>query len=397
MSRNIQIREPGNNYADVLHPETNSGMVLMANGRTLQEDRDSHLAENRYHWAHGVNDFVITTGGDFQYVEGAIIRFGASTTNTGAVTLNVDGKDAKPLRHPATYAELPPGRLKQYQYYEAIYNSGWDCFFIKASAEGNATADSVLAGKTFSNDAGTGLTGTMSNQGAKIITPGTTNKAIPSGYHNGQGYVVGSPNLVASNIKRGVNIFGVTGTFFGADIFGEAKYSVVPGALTITHGPSSQGSTRETVVDYGSPVTMLVIRNLGSLNPFEVYANTQYTGQPVSYNAFAWIRINSKADGGYYDIAHAYVSGLTGQGPIGYEVERVLFIFYEGYIHLATIERERNGADDTVTRFLANEGGPATEFDASQGITIEMYASYDNSNDGIARAGIRSGTRIAFY
>lgn len=45
MSRNIQIREPGNNYADVLHPETNSGMVLMANGKTLQNDRDSHLAE----------------------------------------------------------------------------------------------------------------------------------------------------------------------------------------------------------------------------------------------------------------------------------------------------------------------------------------------------------------
>lgn len=38
MSRNIQIREPGNNYEDVLHPETNSSMVLMENGSTLQED-----------------------------------------------------------------------------------------------------------------------------------------------------------------------------------------------------------------------------------------------------------------------------------------------------------------------------------------------------------------------
>jgi len=186
-------------------------------------------------------------------------------------------------------------------------------------------------------------------------------------------------------------------SLFGADIFGEAKYSVVPNALTITHGPSSQGSTTETVVDYGSPVTMLVIRNLGSSNPFEAYANTQYTGQPLLYNARAWIRIYSKADEGYYDIAHAYVSGLIGQGPIGYEVERVLIIFHEGYIHLATIERERNGADDTVIRFLANEGGPAGEFDASQGITIEMHASYDNSNNGIARARIRSGTRIAIY
>ena len=45
MARNIQIREPGNNYADVLHPETNSGMVLMENGSTLQEDIDAHKAE----------------------------------------------------------------------------------------------------------------------------------------------------------------------------------------------------------------------------------------------------------------------------------------------------------------------------------------------------------------
>lgn len=96
---------------------------------------DEHLAGNQYGWAYGVNDLVITTGGDFQYVDGAIIRFGTSNTNTGAVTLNVDGKGARPLRNPVGYAELPPGRLKQYQYYEAIYNGSHDCFFIKTNVE----------------------------------------------------------------------------------------------------------------------------------------------------------------------------------------------------------------------------------------------------------------------
>jgi hypothetical protein len=51
MSRNIQIREPGNNYADVLHPETNSGMVLMSNGKTLQNDLDTHKADYATHTA----------------------------------------------------------------------------------------------------------------------------------------------------------------------------------------------------------------------------------------------------------------------------------------------------------------------------------------------------------
>jgi hypothetical protein len=101
----------------------------------VQTDLNSHKAENLYRWAQGVNDLVITTGGDFKYVEGAIIRFGASNTNTGAVTLNVDGKGVRPLKIPVTYAELPPGRLKQYQYYEAIYNSSHDCFFIKVAVQ----------------------------------------------------------------------------------------------------------------------------------------------------------------------------------------------------------------------------------------------------------------------
>ena len=55
MARNIQIREPGNNYADVLHPETNSGMVLMANGKTLQEDLDTHKANYATHTAQNAS------------------------------------------------------------------------------------------------------------------------------------------------------------------------------------------------------------------------------------------------------------------------------------------------------------------------------------------------------
>lgn len=44
------------------------------------------------------------------------------------------------------------------------------------------------------------------------ITPGASNQAIPHGYHNGTGIVMGDPDLTAGNIKTGVSIFGVTGT-----------------------------------------------------------------------------------------------------------------------------------------------------------------------------------------
>lgn len=98
-------------------------------------------------------------------------------------------------------------------------------------ATGNANTSDVLSGKTFSKAGSAGLTGTMPNQGAKIITPSTVNQAIPAGYHNGSGYVKGDSNLIASNIKKGVTIFGVTGTL---------EYSqTASGSITLNPGVAS--------------------------------------------------------------------------------------------------------------------------------------------------------------
>jgi hypothetical protein len=95
--------------------------------------------------------------------------------------------------------------------YTVWYDLSKNCFFIKASAEGNTVAYHVLAGDTFSNDNDTGLIGTMVNNGAVIITPSTVNQVILKDYHNGNGYVVGDSDLVSANIKAGANIFNVQG------------------------------------------------------------------------------------------------------------------------------------------------------------------------------------------
>ena len=69
----------------------------------------------------------------------------------------------------------------------------------------------LLAGQSGYDD-GVLKAGSMTNNGAVVITPGTSNKAIAKGYHNGSGYVVGDANLIASNILSGVSILGVVGT-----------------------------------------------------------------------------------------------------------------------------------------------------------------------------------------
>ena len=77
---------------------------------------------------------------------------------------------------------------------------------------GTAVQADLLSGKTFSSSSGLGLTGTMPNNGAVNITPSTGAQTIVAGYHNGSGSVAGDADLSASNIVKGVNIFGVTGT-----------------------------------------------------------------------------------------------------------------------------------------------------------------------------------------
>lgn len=99
----------------------------------------------------------------------------------------------------------------------ASTNDSWDTLISKMAtvikATGNADVGDVLAGRTFSNAGANGLTGTMPNQGAKVITPGTANQTIAAGYHNGSGYVKGDANLIPVNIAKGKSIFGVAGTY----------------------------------------------------------------------------------------------------------------------------------------------------------------------------------------
>ena len=67
----------------------------------------------------------------------------------------------------------------------------------------------------------------LPTQAARTITPSTsTQTAVASGrYTTGNVTVAGSANLVPENIKSGVNIFGVTGTFEGGSELVSVKIS----------------------------------------------------------------------------------------------------------------------------------------------------------------------------
>ena len=131
-------------------------------------------------------------------VDGYAKTFIASANNNGtATTINT-----KPLYKPNTVITptLITGKA-----YTVWYSSSSDCFFIKASAEGTASVGDVLAGKTFSNDNDTGLTGTMPNRGTFNLGLGVS---VPAGYYsggttaNGKRYASGTTTSGSNNFQR---------------------------------------------------------------------------------------------------------------------------------------------------------------------------------------------------
>lgn len=72
------------------------------------------------------------------------------------------------------------------------------------------------------------LTATVTTKAAATITPGTSAQTIAAGtYLTGAQTIAGDADLVASNIKSGVEIFGVTGTLTSASVSQDATTKVL--------------------------------------------------------------------------------------------------------------------------------------------------------------------------
>ena len=84
------------------------------------------------------------------------------------------------------------------------------------TSDADATAANILAGKTAYVN-GVKITGSISSKAAESYTPGTADQTIAAGqYLSGAQTIKGDANLVAGNIKSGVSIFGVAGTYEGS-------------------------------------------------------------------------------------------------------------------------------------------------------------------------------------
>ena len=105
------------------------------------------------------------------------------------------------------------------------------CTYDADTQDATAAVAEILEGKT-AYARGAKLTGTMPNKGAVSGTIATKDAyTIPMGFHDGSGTVsidaTESAKIVAGNIKSGVTILGVEGTFSGESVTAQTK-SVTP-------------------------------------------------------------------------------------------------------------------------------------------------------------------------
>ena len=147
--------------------------------------------------------------------------------------------------------------LSGYKFYlKSGASATGSCTYDADTSDGTADASEILLNETAYVN-GNKITGSMPNNGAVSGTISTVagQYTVPLGYHDGSGKVgissTEQAKIIASNIKNGVQILGVTGTYSGE-------------AATVTAVNVTPSTTAQTILppsgyDYISQVNVSAI------------------------------------------------------------------------------------------------------------------------------------------
>lgn len=156
-------------------------------------------------------------------------------------------------------------------------------YYIRISgSDADVTAGKMLSGIIGYTNNGR-VTGSIQSQAAQTITPGASDKTIASGkYLSGTQTIKGDANLLAENIKSGISIFGVTGTY---------ESSGSSGGKNVAQGTITGAGTNAVTIDTGlNSINIFALFNHSSASASGItsvlYLNGTVTGVGVSYSQY---------------------------------------------------------------------------------------------------------------
>lgn len=121
------------------------------------------------------------------------------------------------------------------------------CTYDADTSDATVVASEILSGKTAYKN-GASVTGTMPNRGAQTSTISTVTGAvtIQQGYHDGSGTITidstEQTKIIATNIREGITILGVTGTMSGSESVSATAATITPYTTSQTITPSDLGN-----------------------------------------------------------------------------------------------------------------------------------------------------------
>lgn len=179
------------------------------------------------------------------------------------------------------------------------------------TSDATVNASDVLADKIAYGASGR-IVGSMKNNGSQTINVSSANTSytISKGYHDGSGSVKISSSetskLIASNIKRGITILGVTGSYQGSASSGGIQVKTgTTSSTSINTGLSSIDKFiiySDTILSegmvnavYDSSKSAVTLTVCGSYNAYVKQCNVvmQSTGYSVSGGTFQWTDTSS--------------------------------------------------------------------------------------------------------
>ena len=181
------------------------------------------------------------------------------------------------------------------------------------TSDGNVSSGDILKDKiAYSN--GKKVVGTIPSKSAASYTPSRSNQVISSGqYLSGNQTIVGDSNLIAKNIKKGVSIFGVSGTCNELIDISNISNAFVGDTVLINH--AIYGDIPFIVIgrnhDADNSVTLLT-KDIVRLLPFDAKesSNTDDNRKSNGNNRYKYSNLlqwmnSDKAAGQWYTAQHS--------------------------------------------------------------------------------------------